>query len=93
MPRAHGAKVKPACQPPHLTTPGKAGKVRAMKQTAQQKLERFQARLEAAYRKRHEALRLRETGKTVQEVGDIMGVTKQRASQMILEARAERDGA
>jgi hypothetical protein len=66
-------------------------KVPAMRLTAEQKLERYKVKLAAAHKKRHQALALRESGMTVQEVGDAMGITKQRASQMIIEATAERE--
>lgn len=69
---------------------GNRNKVRAMARTHQERL----AHLERLRQRRIEALRLREEEKyTVQQVGDALGVSKQLASRIIMEAVAERDGA
>lgn len=65
-------------------------KVPAMPRTHQERL----AHLERLRQRRLEALRLRdEENYTVQQVGDALGVSKQLASRIIMEARTERDGA
>ena len=63
-----------------------------MKQTTEEKIKAYEDKMRKAHDRRHQALALRDTGMTVQEVGDAIGVTKQRASKMIKEAIAERDG-
>ena len=42
-----------------------------------------------AKNRRKQALALRNTGKTVQQVADVMGISKQRASELIRRAIAE----
>lgn len=46
--------------------------------------------IDEARKRRERALELREAGKTVQQVGDILGVTKQRAAELIARARRDR---
>jgi transcriptional regulator len=46
--------------------------------------------LAEARRRRARALKLYERGKTTEEVGVVLGVTKQRASELIRRARLER---
>lgn len=50
----------------------------------------YHAMLAEAKARRARALEMHEGGKTVEEVGTAMGVTKQRASELIRRARAER---
>ena len=52
-------------------------------------MERMMETIEAARKRRARALRLRESGMTIQEVGNSLGVTKQRAAELISRARLE----
>ena len=45
--------------------------------------------IEKAKKRREKALQLRKSGLTVQEVGDRLGVSKQRASELISRAKRE----
>jgi hypothetical protein len=45
--------------------------------------------LKEARERRARALAMREAGKSVQEVGDALGVSKQRASELITQARRD----
>ena len=42
-----------------------------------------------ASRRRQEALKLRQAGKSLKEIGDIYGVSRERARQMVVKAIAE----
>lgn len=53
-------------------------------------MQRVLRSIERAKRRRARALALRESGLTVAKVGRALGVNKQRASQLILEARRDR---
>lgn len=48
--------------------------------------------IDSAKKRRERALSLRESGLTVEQVGDRLGVSKQRASELISRARREAVG-
>lgn len=52
-------------------------------------MERVLRSIEKAKQRRQRALALRKAGKTVEQVGDALGVSKQRASQILAQARKE----
>jgi DNA-directed RNA polymerase sigma subunit (sigma70/sigma32) len=55
----------------------------------------YEAMLTAARKRRQTALKMREQSppKTLQEIGDALGVSRERAHQMIKRAIEEREGA
>jgi DNA-directed RNA polymerase specialized sigma24 family protein len=53
----------------------------------------YQAMIEEGRRRRKEALALKGTGKTDAEIGVLLGVSRERARQMVHKARKEQEAA
>ena len=54
------------------------------------RLQSLVADYERGLRRRQIALKLHESGKTMDQIGSRLGVSKQRASQLVAKAKAER---
>lgn len=59
------------------------------KRTSQERLTAATERIRKAHARLMEARALRDEGKTFQEIGDTMGVTRQRAKQLVDDADRE----
>lgn len=57
--------------------------------TAAERLERAQEKIQASYARMMEAKKLRDEGQTLQKVGDALGVSRERARQLIEQAERE----
>lgn len=67
----------------YLTSPKRAGSVRAMEPTFEQRLKNMMDKEAAKEVRRQEVLALRLEGKTLQEIGTIYGKTREWARQML----------